>query len=255
MQTISQTYITDEVGRHMLQLMPVRPQYRPRQGSASFVSGSKVCFWFLSSTKETRADVADHPRTAGSLLSQNDRVSRCKINPSFTPSSHSHGMSFAAATSPNVEQAPRTNSVAHNADHKEEEAWSGDEDEDADGDVVGGDDDSRKRKRQRLSSRPLSVSCELCKSRKVSVDNGGSIKRKPDAFAKVKCDRGQPRCGWCVRNGQNCEYKERKKPGLRAGYGRELESRLGRPSTIAIAAWNPGDLQGPLLIDGHGACG
>ncbi|PNS17302.1 hypothetical protein CAC42_6985 [Sphaceloma murrayae] len=34
--------------------------------------------------------------------------------------------------------------------------------------------------------------------------------------------------GWCVRNGHLCEYKERKKPGLRAGYGRELESRLDK---------------------------
>ncbi|KAF2091020.1 hypothetical protein K490DRAFT_71288 [Saccharata proteae CBS 121410] len=67
-------------------------------------------------------------------------------------------------------------------------------------------DDNAPRKRKR----PMSVSCELCKQR------------------KVKCDRGQPSCGWCVRNNQLCEYKERKKPGLRAGYGRELESRLDR---------------------------
>lgn len=40
-------------------------------------------------------------------------------------------------------------------------------------------------------------------------------------------DRVQPSCGWCTRNGQLCEYKERKKPGLRAGYGKELEQRLG----------------------------
>ncbi|GFF31918.1 uncharacterized transcriptional regulatory protein C530.11c [Aspergillus udagawae] len=58
--------------------------------------------------------------------------------------------------------------------------------------------------------RPLTVSCELCKQR------------------KVKCDRAQPSCGWCARNGQLCEYKERKKPGLRAGYGKELEQRLDR---------------------------
>ncbi|KAJ5600100.1 hypothetical protein N7450_001167 [Penicillium hetheringtonii] len=45
---------------------------------------------------------------------------------------------------------------------------------------------------------------------------------------KVKCDRIQPSCGWCTRNGQLCEYKERKKPGLRAGYGKELEQRLDR---------------------------
>jgi hypothetical protein len=42
-------------------------------------------------------------------------------------------------------------------------------------------------------------------------------------------DRAQPSCGWCSRNGQVCEYKERKKPGLRAGYGKELEQRLGGP--------------------------
>ncbi|ETN42045.1 uncharacterized protein HMPREF1541_03984 [Cyphellophora europaea CBS 101466] len=52
------------------------------------------------------------------------------------------------------------------------------------------------------------ISCEACKQR------------------KVKCDRVQPACGWCARNDHLCEYKERKKPGLRAGYGRELESRL-----------------------------
>jgi len=56
------------------------------------------------------------------------------------------------------------------------------------------EDGSRKRKR---TSRPISISCELCKQR------------------KVKCDRGRPSCGWCLRNDQICEYKERKKPGLR----------------------------------------
>ncbi|KAI0155434.1 putative C6 transcription factor [Hypoxylon sp. FL1284] len=58
--------------------------------------------------------------------------------------------------------------------------------------------------------RPISVSCETCKHR------------------KVKCDRGQPSCGWCERNSVLCEYRERKKPGLRAGYGRELEQRLDK---------------------------
>ncbi|KAJ5147544.1 hypothetical protein N7526_000896 [Penicillium atrosanguineum] len=70
--------------------------------------------------------------------------------------------------------------------------------------------------------RPLTVSyetnyalrCELCKQR------------------KVKCDRVQPSCGWCNRNNQICEYKERKKPGLRAGYGKELEQRLDRLEDI-----------------------
>lgn len=48
----------------------------------------------------------------------------------------------------------------------------------------------------------------------------------------MKCDRGQPSCGWCSRNGALCEYKERKKPGLRAGYGRELEQRLDKLEEI-----------------------
>lgn len=62
--------------------------------------------------------------------------------------------------------------------------------------------------------RPISVSCETCKQR------------------KVKCDRGQPSCGWCRRNSVFCEYRERKKPGLRAGYGRELEQRLDKLEEI-----------------------
>ncbi|KAK4555847.1 hypothetical protein LTR86_007067 [Recurvomyces mirabilis] len=83
------------------------------------------------------------------------------------------------------------------AEHEDEEAWSGDDDVQDDG-----------HRRKRLKTQPVSVSCEKCKER------------------KVKCDRIHPHCGWCLRNGQVCEYKERKKPGLRAGYGRELESRL-----------------------------
>ncbi|KAJ5491418.1 hypothetical protein N7539_002985 [Penicillium diatomitis] len=65
--------------------------------------------------------------------------------------------------------------------------------------------------------RPLTVSCELCKQR------------------KVKCDRVQPSCGWCTRNGQLCEYRERKKPGLRAGYGKELEQRLDKLEEVIQA--------------------
>ncbi|KAK3045338.1 hypothetical protein LTS18_014007, partial [Coniosporium uncinatum] len=92
-------------------------------------------------------------------------------------------------------------------DGDEEGNWSGeDSGQDQDGSGIGGGGggggSSKKRKR------PMSVSCELCKQR------------------KVKCDRGHPSCGWCSRNNQYCEYKERKKPGLRAGYGRELEARL-----------------------------
>ncbi|KAM7205411.1 fungal-specific transcription factor [Naviculisporaceae sp. PSN 640] len=83
------------------------------------------------------------------------------------------------------------------------------------GDDVENDlDDHHEAVRSGKRKRPISVSCELCKQR------------------KVKCDRGQPSCGWCSRNNANCEYKERKKPGLRAGYGRELEQRLDKLEEI-----------------------
>ncbi|EME46026.1 hypothetical protein DOTSEDRAFT_147895 [Dothistroma septosporum NZE10] len=102
--------------------------------------------------------------------------------------------------SPNAAgNSPTSNSNGAVEQREDEGGWSGEEDDD---DV--GADGSRKRKR------PMSVSCELCKQR------------------KVKCDRGQPSCGWCLRNGQICEYRERKKPGLRAGYGKELEARLDK---------------------------
>ncbi|KND88888.1 putative transcriptional regulatory protein [Tolypocladium ophioglossoides CBS 100239] len=48
----------------------------------------------------------------------------------------------------------------------------------------------------------------------------------------VKCDRGQPSCSWCTRNGAVCEYKERKRPGLRAGFGKELQERMDRLEAI-----------------------
>ncbi|TLD38369.1 hypothetical protein E2P81_ATG00912 [Venturia nashicola] len=96
-------------------------------------------------------------------------------------------------------------SPTSNQSPQSEEAWS----EDSDGQVEA--DGSRKRRR---TTRPLSVSCETCKQR------------------KVKCDRGQPACGWCMKNSQRCEYKERKKPGLRAGYGRELEAKLAEQAAM-----------------------
>ncbi|KAF8542925.1 fungal-specific transcription factor domain-containing protein [Trichophaea hybrida] len=67
--------------------------------------------------------------------------------------------------------------------------------------------DEQGRKRRRIDG---ISSCETCKAR------------------KVKCDRAQPSCGWCSRNGQECIYRQKKKPGLRAGIGRELEERLDR---------------------------
>ncbi|KAG9885690.1 hypothetical protein KCU94_g17544, partial [Aureobasidium melanogenum] len=98
---------------------------------------------------------------------------------------------------------PSIDEAAEDRENGHEEVWSDDD----------GDEEGPKRKRPR----PLSVSCELCKIR------------------KVRCDRGKPSCGWCVRNSQICEYKERKKPGLRAGYGRELEARLDKLENVLQA--------------------
>ncbi|KAM4065960.1 fungal specific transcription factor [Hirsutella rhossiliensis] len=76
------------------------------------------------------------------------------------------------------------------------------------------DDDQEASGRAGKRRRLVSVSCEVCKQR------------------KVKCDRGQPACGWCARNGAVCEYKERKRPGLRAGFGKELQDRMDKLEAI-----------------------
>ncbi|KAE8164359.1 fungal-specific transcription factor domain-containing protein [Aspergillus tamarii] len=115
-------------------------------------------------------------------------------------------MPNAAAPAVSAQQTPPITRAFGDQDRDQsaDESWSA---VDSDNDLVtqnGNASRSLKRKR------PLTVSCELCKQR------------------KVKCDRAQPSCGWCARNGQLCEYKERKKPGLRAGYGKELEQRLDR---------------------------
>ncbi|KAI0855076.1 fungal-specific transcription factor domain-containing protein [Xylaria cubensis] len=91
---------------------------------------------------------------------------------------------------------------------------SADENENENENDIEDDHESPGATRNGKRKRPISVSCETCKQR------------------KVKCDRGQPSCGWCRRNSVDCEYRERKKPGLRAGYGRELEQRLDRLEEI-----------------------
>jgi hypothetical protein len=64
--------------------------------------------------------------------------------------------------STNTNRTPGSDDSPGNAaERRDEETWSDDDASDADG-----DDGTGKRKRQK-TSRPLSVSCELCKSRKV----------------------------------------------------------------------------------------
>ncbi|KAL2828781.1 fungal-specific transcription factor domain-containing protein [Aspergillus cavernicola] len=102
-------------------------------------------------------------------------------------------------------------------EHSADESWSA-VDSDT-GLTQNGSSRGLKRRRPLTVSlvHPFSQLCELCKQR------------------KVKCDRIQPSCGWCTRNGQVCEYRERKKPGLRAGYGKELEQRLDRLEEVIQA--------------------
>ncbi|CCX10632.1 Similar to Uncharacterized transcriptional regulatory protein C11D3.11c; acc. no. G2TRN9 [Pyronema omphalodes CBS 100304] len=86
--------------------------------------------------------------------------------------------------------------------------------------------DDQARKRRRIDGISSSLgSCETCKAR------------------KVKCDRAQPSCGWCSRNGQECIYRQKKKPGLRAGIGRELEERLDRVEAMLVTH--------SRLLEGH----
>ncbi|KXX74635.1 hypothetical protein MMYC01_208519 [Madurella mycetomatis] len=110
-------------------------------------------------------------------------------------------------------QAPRYNGHqlhSPQASHPQADPADSDDGGHQSADDVDNDEDQHEAARLGKRKRPISVSCELCKQR------------------KVKCDRGQPSCGWCSRNSAVCEYKERKKPGLRAGYGRELEQRLDK---------------------------
>ncbi|CAN6675010.1 hypothetical protein TRVA0_078S00232 [Trichomonascus vanleenenianus] len=58
------------------------------------------------------------------------------------------------------------------------------------------------------SDRPVG-SCEMCKTR------------------KVRCSRTRPSCDWCTKNGTECVYRIKRKPGLKPGFGKELNNRVG----------------------------
>jgi Fungal specific transcription factor domain/Fungal Zn(2)-Cys(6) binuclear cluster domain len=45
---------------------------------------------------------------------------------------------------------------------------------------------------------------------------------------KVKCDRVEPACRSCRLHNRECVYKERKKPGLQASYGFDMEDKVNR---------------------------
>ncbi|KAI5801280.1 fungal-specific transcription factor domain-containing protein [Geopyxis carbonaria] len=128
-----------------------------------------------------------------------------------TPSQHSPSLSLPPPRTPGLQSSQsarrfstQTNGPLTAKSGDSHDGGSSEEDSKLVG-VDGGDEQARKRRRIDGIS-----SCETCKQR------------------KVKCDRSQPSCGWCSRNGQECIYRQKKKPGLRAGIGRELEERLDR---------------------------
>ncbi|KAF2017748.1 hypothetical protein BU24DRAFT_449354 [Aaosphaeria arxii CBS 175.79] len=112
--------------------------------------------------------------------------------------------------SPDSNSKLSQHSPAADEDH---DNWSG-------GEASSADEANRSQSGASKRKRPLSVSCETCKQR------------------KVKCDRGHPSCGWCLKNHSTCTYLPRKKPGLRAGYGRELEARLDTLETLIRSQQN-----------------
>ena len=76
-----------------------------------------------------------------------------------------HNMASVTAGTPQQRFTPKGDTSPTNAEQKEE--WSGEE-EDEDEDLEGDGEGSRKRKRTR-TNRPISVSCEKCKERKVRL--------------------------------------------------------------------------------------
>lgn len=62
---------------------------------------------------------------------------------------------------------------------------------------------------RRLSARGSVVACVECRKR------------------KTKCDAGKPSCSQCDRDSINCSYRAWNKTGLRRGYVRSLETRIG----------------------------
>ncbi|EAT81309.2 hypothetical protein SNOG_11601 [Parastagonospora nodorum SN15] len=78
--------------------------------------------------------------------------------------------------------------------------------------------------------RPLSVSCETQVSTSWCMVHGAE-----QQLTVVQLQDAQ---GWCMKNSSACVYLPRKKPGLRAGYGRELEARLDKLENLIVQQQN-----------------
>lgn len=106
-------------------------------------------------------------------------------------------------------------SSRHDDEHEhEQDQWSPAE-------ASSADEANRSQSGMSKRKRPLSVSCETCKQR------------------KVKCDRGHPACGWCVKN-QSQVSSSRPLPALEARRLLvPLEAVTARPSCTPLYPSNP----------------
>lgn len=114
---------------------------------------------------------------------------------SETRMSHiSHSNMDAASTSP--ERHAKLSQ--HSPTAEEYDVWSGD--------GSSGDEGNRSQTGASKRKRPLSVSCETCKQRKVSRFSFARMAFVSTELTKlqVKCDRGQPSCAWCSKNQSVC---------------------------------------------------
>ncbi|CZT50953.1 related to Zn(II)2Cys6 transcriptional activator [Rhynchosporium secalis] len=49
---------------------------------------------------------------------------------------------------------------------------------------------------------------------------------------KVKCDRVRPNCGWCEKNGRQCSYSKKQRPGPKPGSSQDLADKVFRLENV-----------------------
>ncbi|KAJ8098519.1 fungal-specific transcription factor domain-containing protein [Lipomyces tetrasporus] len=86
------------------------------------------------------------------------------------------------------------------------------------------------RKRRRVSESAVTVGSEELLSENQGISLSCTICKQ----RKVRCDRVRPACGWCTKSGVSCVYAEKRKPGMKAGFGRDLIERLERLETVVL---------------------
>lgn len=87
-------------------------------------------------------------------------------------------------------------------------------------------------KKERASQRSGRLACDICRERRRSLRKSEQSTMLTLFTGKVRCDRGDPKCGRCVRLGYDCSYQGRKRHrAAQADMPRqlcELQNRLGK---------------------------